>query len=149
MFTSAGISADLLHTPKLGYLFRGWFLSRQIVKNGIPLFKWAEFCLCRFFTIFIVQMEIYRDKHEISRVIFLELENDLLTLSSYDLGGGYDEERIIEVKADLLKKAMKLDTDEALIVEMKKLYSKSEGLDLFSDFLNKHKIKFQYHRFTN
>jgi hypothetical protein len=34
-------------------------------------------------------------------------------------------------------------------VEMKKLYSKSEGLDLFSDFLNKHKIKFQYHRFTN
>jgi hypothetical protein len=94
-------------------------------------------------------MEIYRDKHEISRVIFLELENDLLTLSSYDLGGGYDEERIIDVKADLLKKAMKLDTDEALIVEMKKLYSKSEGLDLFSDFLNKHKIKFQYHRFTN
>ena len=40
-------------------------------------------------------MEIYKDDHDISRSIFLELTNGELTLQSYDSGSGFSEERII------------------------------------------------------
>ena len=95
-------------------------------------------------------MEIYKDDHDISRSIFLELTNGELTLQSYDSGSGFSEERIITLyDLSAIKKAMNVETDEDLLEKIKISYSKSDAVDSFSNFLGKNKIKFQYHRFTN
>lgn len=94
-------------------------------------------------------MEIYKDDHDISRSIFLELTNGELTLQSYDSGSGFSDERIITLyDLSAIKKAMNVETDEDLLVKIKTSYSKSDAVDLFSDYLDKNKIKYQYHNFT-
>jgi len=95
-------------------------------------------------------MEIYKDDHDISRSIYLELVNGELTLQSYDSGDGFSEERIITV-SDLcaLRKALGVETNEDLLEKIKTGYSKSDAVDSFVDFLDKHKIKFIFHCFTN
>lgn len=94
-------------------------------------------------------MEIYKDNYPISRSICLSLLDNTLTLQSYDSGSGFSEERIITLyDLSAIKKAMNVETDEDLLVKIKTSYSKSDAVDLFSDYLDKNKIKYQYHNFT-
>ena len=94
-------------------------------------------------------MEIYKDNYPISRSICLSLLDNVLTLESYDSGDGFSEERIITLyDLSAIKKAMNVETDEDLLVKIKTSYSKSDAVDLFSDYLDKNKIKYQYHNFT-
>ena len=94
-------------------------------------------------------MEIYKDNYPISRSICLSLLDNVLTLESYDSGDGFSEERIITLyDLSAIKKAMNVETDEDLLEKIKISYSKSDAVDLFSDYLDKNKIKYQYHNFT-
>ena len=95
-------------------------------------------------------MEIFKDNHTISRSIIVEILNGALTLNSYDSGDGFGEERIITVN-DLItiKKVMDADTDEDLLNQMRARYSIGEAIDFFVEFLEKNKIEYQYHRFTD
>jgi len=94
-------------------------------------------------------MEIYKDNYPISRSICLSLLDNGLTLELYDSGDGFNEERIITLyDLSAIKKAMNVETDEDLLVKIKTSYSKSDAVDLFSDYLDKNKIKYQYHNFT-
>ena len=94
-------------------------------------------------------MEIYKDNYPISRSICLSLLDNVLTLELYDSGDGFNEERIITLyDLSAIKKAMNVETDEDLLVKIKTSYSKSDAVDLFSDYLDKNKIKYQYHNFT-
>jgi len=47
-----------------------------------------------------------------------------------------------------IKKAMNVETDDDLLVKIKTSYSKSDAVDMFSDYLDKNKIKYQFHNFT-
>lgn len=85
-------------------------------------------------------MEIYKDNHDISRSINLELSSDRLTIDSYDRGNGFSEERIITVE-DIasLKIVMNVEADDDFLLEQLKAdYSKVNGIDLFVDFLTDH-----------
>lgn len=95
-------------------------------------------------------MEIYKDNYPISRSICLSLLDNVLTLESYDSGDGFNEERIITV-SDLcaLRKVMNVETNDDLFNLMRIRYSIAGAIDLFSEFLEKNKIEYQYHRFTN
>lgn len=94
-------------------------------------------------------MEIFKDDHDISRSIFLELANGSLSLQSYDSGGGFNEERIITINdLSAIKKVFNVKTNEDLLEKIKASYSKSDAIDSFVDFLNKSNIKFIFHCFT-
>ena len=95
-------------------------------------------------------MEIYKDNYPISRSIFLSLLDNTLTLQSYDSDDGFTEEKIITV-SDLcaLRKVMNVETNDDLFNLMRIRYSIAGAIDLFSEFLEKNKIEYQYHRFTD
>lgn len=95
-------------------------------------------------------MEIYKDDHDISRAIFVAIENSTLTVNEQDLGKGFESERIIETdQLREVKKLFQVNTDEELLDVIKERYSCSKGFDMITDLFSDNKIEFKYNSFTS
>lgn len=95
---------------------------------------------------------IYKDDFETSREVWIEADNERLTMYQQDLGPACrmmagDDQYECEISCSLqdLMKAMSLPDEVSLLESLASMFSTADALDRFCEFLSSHSIKYDYY----